>query len=121
MYTDKNALSAQRILELSKTFHTESRNVRVYNAAVGNSLGTLECNTSCYHFPRSKHQTQDRIVLAACFVLGACVAYSSTFTMKTVYSSETSKNFYHTIWCHNPALTDIIFSVLCLYLSITRV
>jgi hypothetical protein len=45
-------------------------------------------------------QQDDRVFSAACFLLVACLFYSSFLKMEAVRSSENSKDFYQTTWRH---------------------
>jgi hypothetical protein len=44
----------------------------------------------------------DLALLAACIMLVACLAHSSTLKMEAVYSSEMLVNFYQITWRHFP-------------------
>jgi hypothetical protein len=41
-------------------------------------------------------------LLAVCFMLIPCWAYSLTLKMEAICSSRTSVDFYRTIWCYIP-------------------
>jgi hypothetical protein len=50
----------------------------------------------------SKRQVAGRALLAACFLLVSCLAYSLTVKMETICSSETSVDFHRTTWRYIP-------------------
>jgi hypothetical protein len=67
-------------------------------SANGNRLVGLQFPPSLYrscHFPRFA-------LLAACFMLVSCLAYTSTLKMEVICSSETSVGFHRTTQCYNP-------------------
>jgi hypothetical protein len=43
-----------------------------------------------------------KALLAACFMLVSCLAYSSTLKMEKICSSETLVDFHRITWCYIP-------------------
>jgi hypothetical protein len=62
------------------------------------SYSSLKVN----HFEGTYHLRVAEALLATCFMLVSCSAYSSTLKMKAIFSSEMSLDFQWTILHHIP-------------------